>query len=256
MKKGLTMLVAAMVITGLICVIGSAAAATNIWVESNVKGVGHLTSEYEVDTQYGIANGIEMQELESGSGLVTKQKWTLEVNPQSVVAPGPFGILPVVGCIEGLIEEKEFDVEYFPITYQNHSYDQKWMEKKCVKNYDLGAVTDANFIQCEKLQKKESVETYGNGVIMDQIWPLPGIIPIIGGIPQVIWWGEPSLVQTVSADVLGISHIGFSAKDPNQHHHTIAYGREETIGQFSIEKTIEIKSNCWTPQIGDWLGCP
>jgi hypothetical protein len=46
-----------------------------------------------------------MQELESGSGLVTKQKW---------------------------------------------------MEKKCVKNYDLGAVTDANFIQCEKLQKKES----------------------------------------------------------------------------------------------------
>jgi hypothetical protein len=36
-------------------------------------------------------------------------------------------------CLEGLIEEKEFDVEYFPITYQNHSYDQKWMEKKCVR---------------------------------------------------------------------------------------------------------------------------
>jgi hypothetical protein len=249
MKKGLTMLIAAMVITGLICVIGSAAAATNIWVESNVKGVGHLTSEYEVDTEYGIANGIEMQELESGSGLVTKQKWTLEVNPRGI--DEVFGIDT---CLEGLIEEKEFDVEYFPITYQNHSYDQKWMEKekKCVKNYDLGAVTDANFIQCEKLQKKESVVTYGDGVVLDQTWDLSFIPP-----RQIrLLAGTPSLVQTVSADVLGISHIGFSAKDPTEHHHTIAYGREETIGQFSIEKTIEIKLTCLDDQIGDWLGCP
>ena len=243
MKKGLTMLVAAMVITGLICVIGSAAAATNIWVESNVKGVGFLNSEYEVDTEYGIANGIEMQELESGSGLVTKQKWTLEVNPEGTDYVGGAQV-----CLEGLIEEKEFDVEYFPITYQNHSYDQKWMEKKCVKNYDLGAVTDANFIQCEKLQKKESVVTYGDGVIMDQSWILK--------LPEILLPGTPSLVQTVSADVLGRSHIGFSAKDPTEHHHTIAYGREETVGQFSIEKTIEIKLTCREPQIGDWLGCP
>jgi hypothetical protein len=106
MKKGLTMLVAAMVIFGLICVIGSAAAATNVWVESNVKGVGYLNSEYEVDTEYGIANGIEMQELEAGSGLVTKQKWTLEVNPE-----GPSYLLGIDLCLEGLIEEKEFDVE-------------------------------------------------------------------------------------------------------------------------------------------------
>jgi hypothetical protein len=87
-----------------------------------------LTSEYEVDTEYGIANGIEMQELESGSGLVTKQKWTLEVNPMGTNVSS--GATPV--CLEGLIEEKEFDVEYFPITYQNHSYDQKWMEKPLI----------------------------------------------------------------------------------------------------------------------------
>jgi hypothetical protein len=94
-----------MVITGLICVIGSAAAATNVWVESNVKGVGHLTSEYEVDTEYGLANGIEMQELESGSGLVTKQKWTLEVNPMGT-AYTDNGVLDTVNevCLEGLIE--------------------------------------------------------------------------------------------------------------------------------------------------------
>nr|QNO54942.1 hypothetical protein MCEIKFBD_00003 [Methanosarcinales archaeon ANME-1 ERB7] len=230
MKKGLTMLVAAMVIFGLICVIGSAAAASYVWVESNVKGVGHLTSEYEVDTDYGIANGIEMQELESGSGLVTKQKWTLEVNPQKDTTDE---------CVEGLIEEKEFDVEYFPITYQNHSYDQKWLEKKCVKNYDIGAVTDANFVQCEKLQKKETVVTYGNGTTR--------------GLVQ---GPELSIMQTVSADVLGISHIGFAAKDPQNHHHTIAYGKEETIGQFQIDKTIEIGFNCTQPGLGDWLGCP
>ncbi|MGB3459523.1 MAG: hypothetical protein WBB08_09595, partial [Halobacteriota archaeon] len=228
---------------------------TNVWVESNVKGVGYLNSEYEVDTEYGIANGIEMQELEAGSGLVTKQKWTLEVNPM-----GPAYFSGVDRCLEGLIEEKEFDVEYFPITYQNHSYDQKWMEKKCVKNYDLGAVTDANFIQCEKLQKKESVVTYGDGVWMDPNGGLeePKLIaPADGwdGIPW-LWPGTPSLVQTVSADVLGISHIGFAAKDPQEHHHTVAYGREETIGQFQIEKTIEIKLTCREDQIGDWLGCP
>jgi hypothetical protein len=258
MKNELTILVAAMVIFGLISVIGSAAAATNVWVESNVKGVGHLTSEYEVDTEYGIANGVEMQELESGSGLVTKQTWTLEVNPKGTnVTSGITGV-----CLEGLIEEKEFDVEYFPITYQNHSYDQKWMEKKCVKNYDLGAVTDANFIQCEKLQKKESVVTYGDGVSMDWTWDADKQMKFGSGDPPELVQtvsleaGTPSLVQTVSADVLGISHIGFAAKDPTEHHHTIAYGREETIGQFQIDKTIEIKLNCSTGQIGDWLGCP
>ena len=190
MKKGLTMLVAAMVIFGLICVIGSAAAATYVWVESNVKGVGYKNSEYEVQTQAGLAEGIKMQELESGSGLLTKQKWTLEVNPKADVYN-----TRVQDCVEGLIEEKEFDVEYFPITYQNHSYDQKWMEKKCVKNYDLGAVTDANFIQCEKLQKKESVVTYGDGVWMDWTWDTPVAQPVPGLIELAP--GTPSLVQTV-----------------------------------------------------------
>lgn len=147
MKKGLTMLVATVVIFGLISVIGSAAAASYVWVESNVKGVGYKNAEYEVDTRYGIANGIEMQELEAGSGLVTAQKWTLDLDAD---------IDNSGDCCEHLIEKKVLDVEYFPITYQNHSYDSKWLEKKCVKNYYIGAVTDANFIQCEKLQKEET----------------------------------------------------------------------------------------------------
>ncbi len=84
--------------------------------------------------------------------------------------------------------------------------------------------------------------TYGDGVSeLD-----------LGGAPD----GHLSIMQTVTADVLGISHIGFAAKDPKQHHHTIAYGKEETIGQFQIEKTIEIGYNCSQYGQGDWLGCP
>ena len=154
-------------------------------------------------------------------------------------------------CAEGLEEEKVLDVEYFPITYQNHSYDQKWQEKKCVKNYLIGAVTDANFVQCEKLQKEETVVTYtayqsafgGSAPPWYDYRPHPACPPA-------------ALTQTVTADVLGISHIGFAAKDPNEHHHTIAYGKEETIGQFQIEKTIDIRETCNESMVGNWLGCP
>jgi hypothetical protein len=231
MKKRLTMLVAAMVIFGLIGTIVGAAAANYVYVESNVKGVGWKNVDYTVDTQPGIATGIEMRELESGTGIVTAQKWTLEVNKwdddNNV-------------CIESLEEKKIFDVEYFPITYQNLSYDQKWMEKKCVKNYVIGAVTDAYFDQCERLAKEETVVTY-TGLDIDGA--------AVNGIDQ-------ALTQTITADVLGKTHIGFAAKDSEEKHHTIAVGLEETIGDFRIEKTIEIRLNCSIGQIGDWLGCP
>ena len=48
--------------------------------------------------------------------------------------------LPLVNNVP-IKETKEIDVGYFPTTYQNLSYDQKWAEKKCVKNYEIGAVT-------------------------------------------------------------------------------------------------------------------
>jgi hypothetical protein len=238
MKKKVIMLGAAVAIFALIATIGSAAAAHYIWVDSDVKGVGYKNSEYEVDTVPGIATGIEMKELEAGSGLVTAQKWTFEVN-------GEFDRVEGSKCDHGLEETKIFDVEYFPITYQNHSYDSKWQEKKCVKNYDIGAVTDANFVQCEKLQKEETLVTYGKKVTYggDE-----------GGVDQ--FGGGFVIVQTVTADVLGISHIGFAAKNLNDHHHTIAIGKEETVGNFHIEKTIDIRADCQEGEFGDWLGCP
>jgi hypothetical protein len=202
-------------------------------VDSYLRGVGYKSTEYYIDTEYGIANGIEMKEIEAGSGLVTTQKWTLELN-------GDFNGDGV--CEEGLVEKKVLDVEYFPITYQNYSYDTKWQEKKCVKNYDIGAVTDANFVQCEKLQKEESVVTYGDGTTIDG--------------NQLVAGDSLALVQTVTADVLGISHIGFAAKNVDNHHHTIAIGKEETVGNFHIEKTIDIRLACDEEQRGDWLGCP
>ena len=239
------MLVVAIVVFGLIAAIGSAVAANYVGIDSNVKGVGYTNSEYGVDTRYGIANGVEMAEQESGTGLVTTQKWTLEVNKlnRRTECADCF-------CMEGLEEKKVLGVEYFPITYQNHSYDVKWQEKKCVKNYEIGAVTDANFVQCEKLQKVETVVTYTGYESAFR-----GHAPPWYDYNDT-WSPSAALTQTVTADVLGISHIGFAAKDPNEHHHTIAYGKEETIGQFQIEKTIDIRETCNESMVGNWLGCP
>jgi hypothetical protein len=239
MKKGLTMLLVAIVISGLIATIGSVAAANYVYVESNVKGVGWKNVDYTVDTRPGVASGIEMRELESGSGIVTAQKWTLEVN--KLVFPGI--------CAESLEEHKIFDVEYFPITYQNLSYDQKWLEKKCVKNFAIGAVTDAYFDMCERLEKEEIVETYTG-------FQAGGIIP--NPVPLQPALAPQSLTQTVTADVLGRSHIGFAAKQTGllTNHRTIAMGLEETVGDFHIEKTIDIRNNCQEAMTGDWLGCP
>jgi hypothetical protein len=245
MKRRLLLFVGTVVILGLIAAIGSAVAADYVWIESDVKGVGYKNSEYGVDTREGVANGIEMSEQESGTGLVTTQKWTLEVNMVNLDSLCP----PPCFCAEGLAEKKVLNVEYFPITYQNHSYDAKWQEKKCVKNYLIGAVTDANFVQCENLQKVETVVTY-TGYEKGLIWKNWTNFHIPGESPPA------ALTQTVTADVLGISHIGFAAKDPNEHHHTIAYGKEETIGQFQIEKTIDIRETCNESMVGNWLGCP
>jgi hypothetical protein len=241
MKKGLTMLVLVIVISGLIATIGSAVAADYVYVESNVKGVGWKNVDYTVDTRPGVASGIEMRELESGSGIVTAQKWSLEVNKEQNVFPG----IPGTSCVESLEEHKIFDVEYFPITYQNLSYDQKWLEKKCVKNFAIGAVTDAYFDMCERLEKEETVVTYTG---FGQPWGIPIWVPM----PPI----DQALTQTVTADVLGRSHIGFAAKQAGGNHRTIAMGLEETVGDFHIEKTIDIRDNCTTGMVGDWLGCP
>jgi len=246
MKRKLAMLVVALILFALIAAIGSAVAANYVWVESNLKGVGWKNVDYTVDTRPGVASGVEMRELESGSGIVTAQKWTLEVNmanPRSLCPPPCF-------CMEGLEEHKIFDVEYFPITYQNLSYDQKWLEKKCVKNYVIGAVTDAFFDMCERLEKEETVVTYtGNESLFG------------GQAPPWYNWNTPqsppaALTQTVTADVLGRSHIGFAAKESDGNHRTIAMGVEETVGDFHIEKTIDIRETCNESMVGDWLGCP
>ncbi|HID20439.1 MAG TPA: hypothetical protein EYP28_05850 [Methanophagales archaeon] len=65
-----------------------------------------------------------------------------------------------------------------------------------------------------------------------------------------------SLVHTITANVLGMSHIGFAAKDPHNPHHTIATGRMVTVGNFHMEKTIDIRSNYNQGSSGMWLGSP
>jgi hypothetical protein len=59
-KKGLTILIAAIVITGLICVIGSAAADMNIETELRASGNGSFSRDMEVQMKYASSLGVYM----------------------------------------------------------------------------------------------------------------------------------------------------------------------------------------------------
>lgn len=84
--------------------------------------------------------------------------------------------------------------------------------------------------------------------------------PLVTSTGNDLYYAEQSrsgsLIHTINANVIGISHIGFAAKDPHNPHHTIAIGRMETVGNFQIEKTIEILSDCNQGSSGMLLGCP
>lgn len=98
-------------------------------------------------------------------------------------------------------------------------------------------VANTPFIQCDRLED-----------------------PVVTNIGRMQSYAERSrsgsLVHTITANVLGMSHIGFAAKDPHNPHHTIATGRMVTVGNFHIEKTIEIRLDCNQCSSGMWLGCP
>ena len=100
-------------------------------------------------------------------------------------------------------------------------------------------VTKAPFIQCERLQKEESFVTNTG---REQYY--------------VERSASGALMHTITADVLGLTQIGFAAKDPQNIHHTIATGRMVTVGNFHIEQTIDIRSSCNQGSSGMWLGCP
>ena len=91
--------------------------------------------------------------------------------------------LDVIGNSINYSQDANF--EYFPTSYQTGTYDQKWIDKLCVQNYDAGAVFSEVYSQAERLQKSTEVKTMGN----------------------TTWNG---LEAHLSTNVVGVVHIGWS----------------------------------------------
>ena len=222
MKKVLFALLLVMVIAG------TASAAQYNYVKINAKGVGYKNMEVKVDTNptgTDYENKIALAELETGTGLVAKERYELTVYSH-------IDDLNNSTCKNSdyVVEKKEVDFEYMPVVYQNESYDFKWTEKKCVKDYFIGGVVDAFFTKAEKLQKTEEARANTTAVNMN-----------------------------VVASVAGKAHVGAKSvdPDPNEHKHVYFEGHQEWVGVFDIDSYVELRKNCSINQTPfDWLGCP
>ncbi len=218
MKKVLLAVLLAMVVA-----IGTASAANYIYMKIDAKGVGYKNMEVRADTnpENEYKDKIALSELETGTGLVAKERYEITVWARDT----PDG----EECKNNTIyEKKEVDFEYMPVVYQNESYDFKWTEKKCVKNYYIGSVVDAFFTKAEKLQKSEEAKA-----------------------------NETFNTMTVQASVVGKAHIGVKSVDPESTTQVIFEGHQEWVGVFDIDSYIETKENCSSgKELVDWLGCP
>ena len=99
--------------------------------------------------------GQKLVEKESGSGNVITERSELEAERQLERDGMPIGGIGEFGnellstcafptgrtCLMDYINfTKEAEFEYMPVSYQTGTYDQKWVEKRCVQNYRIGAV--------------------------------------------------------------------------------------------------------------------
>ncbi len=216
MKKVLLAVLLAMVVA-----IGTVSAADYIYMKIDAKGVGYKNMEVRADTDPSkdYADKVVLSELETGTGLVAKERYEITVH---TVDEDP-------ECDNASIDEKkEVDFEYMPVVYQNESYDFKWTEKKCVKNYYIGGVVDAFFTKAEKLQKTEEARA-----------------------------NETFNTMNVVASVAGKAHIGARSVDPDNTKHVYFDAGESWVGVFDIDSLVELRQNCksgYKPT--DWLGCP
>ncbi|MBN1236315.1 MAG: hypothetical protein JW999_09755 [Methanotrichaceae archaeon] len=254
-----------------IVLVGMAGAANYMYEKASVKGVGYKDVEMIISTQTGF-QGAKLVEKESGSGNVITEKTELEAERQLMPITAEFqgvdgatnGLIPmgwinVFGCkfpsgkpnMDYINFTKEAEFEYMPVSYQTGTYDQKWIEKLCVQNYQIGAVLTEMYTHAEHLQKTTEVKTRlhshhdANCEDCDYIQCCTGV-----------------LEANLNSNVIGVAHIGWISRDPladiqlkGRH---AEYGRsvEDLTGVFSIEKFIQLWGNSTCGAISvDWLPC-
>jgi len=243
MKKELIVLVVIAM-----ALVSMASAANYMYEKASVKGVGYKNVEMIVSTQEGY-KGAKLVEKESGSGNVITERTELEAERQ-LHPVGPQGNLEgficpfnTGGCAMDYINfTKEAEFEYMPVSYQTGTYDQKWIEKLCVQNYQIGAVLTEMYTHAEHLQKNTEVKTrlYNFGCAKN----------CCTGV----------LEANLNSNVIGVAHIGWISRDVavNSKGRHNEWGRsvEDLTGVFSIEKFIQLWGNSTCGAISvDWLPC-
>ncbi|MCK9288106.1 MAG: hypothetical protein M0P29_11145 [Sphaerochaetaceae bacterium] len=234
MKKILALLLVAC-----IALVGMAGAANYMYEKADVKGVGYKNVETIIQTQAGLV-GNKLVEKESGSGNVITERTEIEVLRDPFNKPSD-GTEECCGDYINFTKEAEF--EYMPVSYQTGTYDQKWIEKLCVQNYNIGAVVVEMYTHAEHLQKNTEVKTRKDCQVNGDCGNCTG-----------------ALEANFNSNVIGVAHIGWLSKDTttNSKGRHPEYGRsvEDLTGVFSIEKFIQLWGNetCGAISV-DWLPC-
>ncbi len=195
----------------------SVLAADYVFERSVIKGVGYRSHELYGQTSSGYF-GQKLTERISGSGsFYDSTEFELDVRGNSI----------------NFTQDAEF--EYFPVSYQTGTYDQKWKDVLCVRNYDAGAVVTEAYSQAEHLQKSTEVRTVGNET-------------------------RNALEVQLSSQVIGVAHIGWVSREtkPNEKGRYLEIGRsvEDLTGTFNIDKYIQLLLNSTdSEQTTDWIPC-
>jgi len=226
------LLILAVIAAVLTCTAG---AANYIYERSKIEGVGYRSHELAAGTAEG-DSGQKVARRGSGSGrFFERTEFELD------------------RCSGTINYTQEAEFEYFPVSYQTGTYDQKWQDRLCVANYDVGAVVTEQYAQAEHLQKNTEVKTRRDDGPSDEAdgW---------GG--GCFGCGEctGALEANFNSNVIGVAHIGWLSRDvaANGKGRHYEWGRsvEDLTGVFSIEKFIQLWGNgtCGSVNV-DWLPC-
>ena len=220
--------------------IGMAGAANYMYEKSSVKGVGYRSLEMVISTQSGY-EGQKLVEKQSGSGNVILSRIELEAERQPLDSACEWANGYPMDYINFTSDQ---ELEYMPVSYQTGTYDQKWVDKLCVQNYEIGAVLTEMYTHAEHLQKTTEIKTRGYNAQTDT--------PCCNGV----------LEANINSNVIGVAHIGWISRDPESSSGLKGrhpeYGRsvEDLTGVFAIQKFIQLWGNSTCGEISvDWLPC-
>lgn len=197
----------------ILILVGQATAATYVFDSFEVKGVGYRSHELIGQTQSGPEGQKFVQKISGTGNFIDRTEFELDARNDSI----------------NFTQEAEF--QYFPVSYQSGTYDQKWMDKICVINYDAGAVLTEAYSSAESLEKTTEIRTIGNIT-------------------------NSTLQANLNANVVGVAHIGWASRTRTEKR-IVEIGRsvEDLTGTFSVRKVVDLRNCSGAPVRIDWVPC-